>query len=289
MALDPNDLDGIDVGDPRSASVQVASQLRAAILTKRLTPGERLPTQDALAERYGVARMTVQQALRSLRDDGLIVSRQGSGSYVRERVARPVGLRPHVEASFLQPEVSIWFSGYTAETLHNAVQEPIDHIRSGRITPESIALRILVSDMTFPLALPISSTGNDAESQAARDRMLHTADRYAGGLLESVTELRELGLVPKASCEIRAHRSAPLFKMYILNAAETFFGFYPVRQHSVTYKGSTLDIFDPMGKDAELFHYAADPSEPESLGSQFTQQAIAWFDSIWTTIAEPQS
>lgn len=32
-------------------------------------------------ERYGVACMTVQQALRILKDDGLVISRQGSGMY----------------------------------------------------------------------------------------------------------------------------------------------------------------------------------------------------------------
>lgn len=37
---------------------------------------------------------TIQNALRELREEGLIVSRQGSGVFVRERTERPVGLRP---------------------------------------------------------------------------------------------------------------------------------------------------------------------------------------------------
>src|SRR4249920_264139 len=76
MALDPD--------DPRPPYQQVANALRAAILTRKLAPGEKLPSGNELARRYGVARMTVQQAIRLLRDEGLIVSRQGSGVFVRE-------------------------------------------------------------------------------------------------------------------------------------------------------------------------------------------------------------
>ena len=104
---------GLDPDDPRPPYIQVANVLRAAILTRKLEPGERLPSQTDLAQRYGVARMTIQQSLRILREENLIVSRQGSGVFVRERTARPVGLRPHVEAAFEKPEVQIDFSGYT--------------------------------------------------------------------------------------------------------------------------------------------------------------------------------
>jgi Bacterial regulatory proteins, gntR family len=56
-------------------------------------PGEKLPSGNELAQRYGVARMTTQQAMHILRDEGLIVSRQGSGVFVRERTTRAVALR----------------------------------------------------------------------------------------------------------------------------------------------------------------------------------------------------
>ena len=71
MSLDPN--------DSRPPYIQVANILRAAILTKKFAPGEQLPSGPELAGTYGVARATVQSALRVLREEGLIVSRQGSG------------------------------------------------------------------------------------------------------------------------------------------------------------------------------------------------------------------
>ena len=165
--------------------------LRAAILTKKLSPGERLPSQADLAKRYGVARMTIQQSLRILRDENLIVSRQGSGVYVRERTARPVGLRPHIEAAFTADEVRIDFSGYTAETLATAISEPIDKIRDGRLTPRSIELRLLLSDMTRPIALPSRAGDDPGDDPRLRDRMAKTAERYAGGITESLAELEQ--------------------------------------------------------------------------------------------------
>ena len=75
----------LDLDDPRPPYQQVAANLRAAILMGKLAPAERLPSQAELSAIYGLARMTIQQALRVLKNDGLIVSRQGSGTFVRQR------------------------------------------------------------------------------------------------------------------------------------------------------------------------------------------------------------
>ena len=45
----------------------------------------RLPSEADLAQRFGASRPVVREALARLRDDGVIVSRQGSGSYVKRR------------------------------------------------------------------------------------------------------------------------------------------------------------------------------------------------------------
>jgi hypothetical protein len=98
--------------------------------------------------------------------------------------------------------------------------------------------------------------------------------------------LEHLGLVDTARAQIRVHSLAPLFKIYLLNTIELFFGFYPVVEHTITVAGERIQAFDPMGKDAALFHHTTD-NDPDSMPSQYVQQAIAWFDSIWTTIARP--
>lgn len=47
-------------------------------------PDGRLPSENALSRRFGVSRPIVREALRRLRDGGLIHSRQGAGSFVLE-------------------------------------------------------------------------------------------------------------------------------------------------------------------------------------------------------------
>jgi DNA-binding transcriptional regulator YhcF (GntR family) len=274
----------LDPDDPRPPYQQVANALRAAILTLKFKPGEKLPSQSELAKRYGVARMTVQQSLRLLREENLIVSRQGSGVFVRERTERPVGLRPHVESAFGQVNVSIDFSGYTAETLNGIIQEPLDKIRHGRLTPETIEIRLLLSDMKNPIALPSRAGDDPGDDPDVRERMSRLAERHAFGIVESVSELQALGLVERAEVSVRVHSSAPLFKLYLINQRELFFGFYPVVKHEVVIKDRPVEIFDPMGKDAVLFHHVAD-SDPDSQGSLYVAETTKWFDSVWQTIA----
>lgn len=277
MSLDPD--------DPRPPYQQVSSSLRAAILTKRegFEPGEKLPSGPELAKHYGVARGTVDKALDLLRSEGLIVTRQGSGSFIRERTERPVGLRPHLEVAFAEPHVTIDFAGFSSETLHNAMQEPLDRIRSGRLAPESITVRLLLPDTSSPMAVPVLVDGLRDEV-ALRDRARNIALTNAGGIAHSVEVLAELGLVQSASVQVKVHRASSLFKLYILNRGAAFFGFYPLRERSVTIDGDTHTFYDVTGKDTTLFHHSAGPDDA-SLGSQYVQQAQAWFDSVWTTIA----
>jgi len=274
MSLDPD--------DPRPPYLQVANTLRAAILTKQFAPGDKLPSGQELAKRYSVARMTIQQALRLLKDDGLIVSRQGSGVFVRARTERPVGLRPHIERAFEEADVTIDFAGFSGETLHGALQEPLDQIRVGRHVPESIRIRALLPDPSTPWTLPCR-VEDQADDPQFRERAHGIMLRHMQAIVESVHELEELGLVKKASAEVRVHHSTPLFKLYIINEREAFFGFYPVRQHTVTIKGEQHKVYDLMGKDTVLFHHAADADE-SSTGSQYVDQARIWFDSMWSTV-----
>ena len=75
----------IDPNDERPSFIKVANSIRAAILTGEFKPGERLPSGHDLAKFFGVARMTVHHSIRTLREEGFVVSQAGSGVFVRER------------------------------------------------------------------------------------------------------------------------------------------------------------------------------------------------------------
>ncbi len=74
---------------------KIADDLRVRITAGEFAPGQLLPTQQELAERYQVARMTARQALAELVNEGLVTSQQGKGVTVRDR--RHMVYRPQRE------------------------------------------------------------------------------------------------------------------------------------------------------------------------------------------------
>jgi GntR family transcriptional regulator len=78
---------GRSPGPGKSASgsplyLQVARALKEEIVSGAHPVGSLLPTEDGLCERFSVSRYTVREALRLLRQDGLVSSRQGAGTVV---------------------------------------------------------------------------------------------------------------------------------------------------------------------------------------------------------------
>jgi 5'-deoxynucleotidase YfbR-like HD superfamily hydrolase len=79
----------IDATDKRPPFKKIANSIRAAILTGEFEPGAQLPPGRELAEFFGVSPMTVHQAIRTLRDEGFVTSRAGSGVFVSAQPAAP--------------------------------------------------------------------------------------------------------------------------------------------------------------------------------------------------------
>lgn len=79
---------------------QIAASLRRAVRERVLAPGEAL-NQDELARRYGVSRIPLREALRTLVGEGLIIMQPGLGAVVTELQAAEVselyGLRLSLE------------------------------------------------------------------------------------------------------------------------------------------------------------------------------------------------
>ncbi len=72
----------------------IAGKLSEDIAAGHYRPGDRLPTEAALAARFGVNRHTVRHALAALAERGLVHSRQGAGVFVAQRpTVYPLGRR----------------------------------------------------------------------------------------------------------------------------------------------------------------------------------------------------
>ena len=79
--------------------LQIANYIRDQITNGTLRPGGEVPSERQIAAEWSVARPTAARALEALRNQGLVESRQGSGTYVRDqptaRRARERYVRAH--------------------------------------------------------------------------------------------------------------------------------------------------------------------------------------------------
>ncbi|HEX2313947.1 MAG TPA: GntR family transcriptional regulator [Thermomonospora sp.] len=83
----------VDRSSPVPLYFQVSQQLESAIRDGTLAPGSRLANEVALAERWGLSRPTVRQAIAHLVDKGLLVRKRGVGTQVvQPQVRRPIEL-----------------------------------------------------------------------------------------------------------------------------------------------------------------------------------------------------
>ncbi len=91
---------------------QLAQRLRTAIANGIHKPGDRIPTEPELIERYNVSRITARQAVESLAAEGLVIRKQGKGTFVAEPVVRHNmldlrGIYDEMVAQGLEPKTEI--------------------------------------------------------------------------------------------------------------------------------------------------------------------------------------
>ncbi|MFC9245193.1 GntR family transcriptional regulator [Streptomyces sp. NPDC057136] len=74
-----------DKPDRRPPYQHAADAIRREIKAGRFKPGEQLPSYKELQERFNIASMTARSALGVLRDEGLVYTVQGRGSFVADK------------------------------------------------------------------------------------------------------------------------------------------------------------------------------------------------------------
>lgn len=128
--------------------VQIADHIREQIVSGELEPGADVPSERAIAAEWKVARPTATKALDELRREGLLVGRQGSGTYV----AHPGTFHRRANERYRR----------SAET--------------GRIYPLNERARILEAEVTTAPAEVATALELDEGSQVIRRRRLTFRD-----------------------------------------------------------------------------------------------------------------
>ena len=275
----------------KPASQEIADTLRDRIRSGELRPGERLPTQAELAEEFGVERGAVRQALRALRDDGLL-SNVSKGSPPRiaeatrsggdEPQPTMVGLGPRLAAAFSVPHVRVDAACLTAETLMLALGEPVRLIHEGTIRPESIDVRILLPSRKINLAfpVPVEGRGEDDEEDPVHKRWLDQRNAQIRVLRHNLQALRTSHDLD-VRVAFRALPFTPPVKLYLLNGEEALIAYYMLMKREEQMDGATLEMYDAYGLQSLLFSFERHTSHRDAA---FVEQSQQWFNALWETI-----
>src|SRR5262245_53241973 len=88
-----NDVDMFKAVSLNRVSQAIVEQVKLLLRQGRLKPGDRLPSERELCERFGVSRVTVREALRVLEAGGLIDIRVGArgGAFVTSPTSQQIG------------------------------------------------------------------------------------------------------------------------------------------------------------------------------------------------------
>jgi DNA-binding FadR family transcriptional regulator len=160
------------VKSPR-VSEEVAEQLKESIVLGHIRTGERLPTEQKLAEQLGVGRVAVREAMRILENTGFIAIRQGAkgGAFVKEISF------DRLTAAFVDLYMSEKFSILEAFRVRVLVEPEVARLAAQKITPEYAGrLKESIGDMEFHFIL----------AEMCGNRFLETLIRSTIGLVINV-------------------------------------------------------------------------------------------------------
>ncbi|WOX10635.1 winged helix-turn-helix domain-containing protein [Streptomyces sp. N50] len=275
---------------------RVAQELRVRVANGSYPLNSYLPAQSALATEFGVSRNIVQRVLEELRNEGWIESRQGTGSRVvknqrirswsprASRSRQALTLGPLISEAFEQPEVALDVYTLTSESLDAHIRLQSERIRAGHITPQRIALRVLLP--TESMTLPYPRAKDDKDDPRLHDRLHRITRRHTESLREALMALEAENLVPSVELEIRHTPLTPTFKLYVINGAEVLHGVYTIIERAMVLDdGDRITALDVLGYGATLTHHVKD-ADPTSPGSVFVEGMTTWFESVWTRLAD---
>jgi len=107
----------------------IKSDLRSRIDSGALPEGARVPSEHELAKQLGVSRNQTRQALRELELEGLLVRKQGSGTYVAPRADR-VSVLPEHNA---EETTAIVFPRYGSRYFHQVIDGFLQHMSQAAV------------------------------------------------------------------------------------------------------------------------------------------------------------
>jgi len=143
---------------------QIVQQIESSITKGHLKEGEQLPAERELAQQFGVSRTAVREAVKTLREKGLVEAYAGRGTFVTNGTARSMrhtldrmmrsgpreGATHLAEVrEILEPEIAALAAQRADEDARSAMRESMTAMDAARLDPEGF----IEGDLDFHLAL----------------------------------------------------------------------------------------------------------------------------------------
>jgi GntR family transcriptional regulator len=202
----------------------IASDLRDRILRGDFTASTRLPTEEKLASRYGVSRITMRRALSILAEERLVVRRQGSGTFIGPRRTRRIPLmidytgsmRTH--APSLERSVITWKWTEAGES----VAERLGIQRTDMVLAAERIDTLKGVPVAWDQASIVRSYGEGlTEKHLARIDFVEVWEKVAGFRIESCSQVIEAELASPRTCA----RLGLKARQPVLKATEVFLAY----------------------------------------------------------------
>ncbi|TMR39689.1 GntR family transcriptional regulator [Nonomuraea zeae] len=188
-------LPAIDSASDRPVFKQIADHVRDAINSGKLAPGDKVPSEAQLIEHYGVARMTVRNALQLVQSEGLTVAEHGRGVFVR----RNPPVRRLASDRFARRHREQGKAAFIAETEGAGGKPAVDSIR---VTEEDASadvqkrlglqddVRVVVRSRRYLInGRPVETATSYVPAAIARDTQIAQPDSGPGGIYARLEEL----------------------------------------------------------------------------------------------------
>ncbi len=196
---------------------------------------QKLPPEAVLSQEFGVSRPVLRAALERLREEGLIHSRQGAGSYVRAAASTPVGFSPVETLADIQrcyefrltieTQAAALAADRRDETALEGIAQSLDLMRAATGTHQHRD----DADFAFHLAIAQASNNQyfEATFRALREHInigmrLHGMSLMTGGGLEE-TLAEHAGLFGAISAGDRV-RASELMRGHLEHSRDRLFG-----------------------------------------------------------------
>jgi hypothetical protein len=222
------------------------------------------------------------------------VTNPGSNNGQKDRspgmiIRRPSELRQYFRDAFqdAQHKVTIDFFGFTGETLYMLINEFLHEVQEGKIAADKIKIRILIPDPREPWVLPCNVRTLD-DNPVYRAAMQGIVEDKAERIVEEITRLNGLSTSTDYYAEIKVVPFPPLIKLYIINEATVFWGYYPIEQRRLTKAENggvptSDEVYDLRGTKTFMLGTRADGTR--DIARYHVYVSNQWFSRLWDSVA----